>query len=161
MLLDAMETDARLRETFFSRLGMLFHAGAGMSQPVWDRITRIAAEMVPGGVPLCTGFGSTETGRSALPWHKREKTAGNLDVPLPGVTFKLVPQGDKREGRVKGPPVTPGYWRNPELTRAAFDKGEVTDKGSVNRRAVLRHRADLVEALWSDDPRVIPLGHPA
>jgi feruloyl-CoA synthase len=39
----------------------------------------------------------------------------------------------------------------------SFDKGEVTDKGSINQRAVLRNRADLVEALWSDDPRVIAL----
>ncbi|MFD0668377.1 feruloyl-CoA synthase [Ramlibacter sp. MAHUQ-53] len=28
-----------------------------------------------------------------------------------------------------------------------MDKGEVTDKGSINQRAVLKHRADLVEAL--------------
>jgi feruloyl-CoA synthase len=40
----------------------------------------------------------------------------------------------------------------------SFDKGEVTDKGSINQRAVLRYRPDLVEALWSDDPRVIALG---
>jgi len=37
----------------------------------------------------------------------------------------------------------------------AFDKGEVTDKGSVNQRAVLRERAELVDALWSKDARVI------
>ncbi len=36
-----------------------------------------------------------------------------------------------------------------------LEKGEVTDKGSVNQRAVLRHRADLAEALYTDDPRVI------
>ncbi len=29
----------------------------------------------------------------------------------------------------------------------SIDKGEVTDKGSINQRAVLQHRADLVEAL--------------
>ena len=122
MLLDAMETDATLRETFFARLRMLFYAGAGMSQPVWDRITRVAEEMVPGGVPLCTGFGATETGPSALLWHRSEAAAGNLGVPLPGVTFKLAPQGDKMEGRVKSPSVTPGYWKSPELTAAAFDE---------------------------------------
>ena len=37
----------------------------------------------------------------------------------------------------------------------SFDRGEVTDKGSVNQRAVLRERAALVDALWSEDPRVI------
>lgn len=29
----------------------------------------------------------------------------------------------------------------------SLDLGEVTDKGSINQRAVLRHRAALVEAL--------------
>ncbi len=35
----------------------------------------------------------------------------------------------------------------------SFDKGEVTDKGSVNQRAVLRERADLAAALYGNDPR--------
>jgi feruloyl-CoA synthase len=29
----------------------------------------------------------------------------------------------------------------------SIDMGEVTDKGSINQRAVLKHRADAVEAL--------------
>ena len=29
----------------------------------------------------------------------------------------------------------------------SIDKGEVTDKGSINQRAVLKHRAALVDAL--------------
>jgi len=31
----------------------------------------------------------------------------------------------------------------------SIDKGEVTDKGSINQRAVLQHRASLVEALYA------------
>ncbi len=294
MLLDAMETDRGLREVFFRQVQMLMYAGAGMSQPVWDRIRRVAEATVPGGVLLCTGFGSTETGPFALMCTERQQAAGNLGIPAHGVTFKLAPEGDRLEGRVKGPAVTPGYWRDPALTAAAFDaegfyrfgdafrfavegdaaagfvfdgrlaenfklasgtwvavgplraqltndlgglasdvviagegrrelaalvvpnwsalralagdptlrdaalldhravrretaarlaahaakatgsasrvvrliymavpldfdRGEVTDKGSVNQRAVLRHRADLVASLWSDDPRVIAL----
>ena len=40
----------------------------------------------------------------------------------------------------------------------SIDKGEVTDKGSINQRAVLTHRAALVEALYegaSADPFLI------
>jgi feruloyl-CoA synthase len=37
----------------------------------------------------------------------------------------------------------------------SFDRGEVTDKGSVNQRAVLRERADLVASLWSEDPALL------
>ena len=40
-------------------------------------------------------------------------------------------------------------------TPLSFDKGEVTDKGSVNQRAVLRERAGLVAALWEGGPQVI------
>ena len=36
-----------------------------------------------------------------------------------------------------------------------FDKGEVTDKGSVNQRAVLNNRGDLVRRLYAGDPEVI------
>jgi feruloyl-CoA synthase len=34
----------------------------------------------------------------------------------------------------------------------SIDKGEVTDKGSINQRAVLTHRADLVERLYAESP---------
>jgi feruloyl-CoA synthase len=33
-----------------------------------------------------------------------------------------------------------------------IDKGEITDKGSINQRAVRTHRADLVKALYRDEP---------
>jgi len=42
-------------------------------------------------------------------------------VPVPGVELKLVPNEGKLEARVKGPNITPGYWRQPELTANAFD----------------------------------------
>lgn len=122
MLLDAMESDAALRQTFFSRVAMLMYAGAGMSQPVWDRLTRVAEEMVEGGVLLCTGFGSTETGPFAIMCTERQTHAGNLGIPAHGVTLKLAPMGDKLEARIKSPSVTPGYWRNPALTAEAFDE---------------------------------------
>jgi feruloyl-CoA synthase len=45
-----------------------------------------------------------------------------IGLPVPGVEVKLAPEGDKAELRVRGPSVTPGYWRQPELTKAAFDE---------------------------------------
>jgi feruloyl-CoA synthase len=33
-----------------------------------------------------------------------------------------------------------------------IDRGEVTDKGSINQRAVLTHRAEWVERLYADVP---------
>jgi len=47
---------------------------------------------------------------------------GVIGIPMPGVDAKLVSHGSKTEIRVKGPNVTPGYWKEPELTRRAFDE---------------------------------------
>ncbi|SFJ96617.1 feruloyl-CoA synthase [Bradyrhizobium sp. Gha] len=43
-------------------------------------------------------------------------------MPIPGTELKLTASGDKLEVRVRGPNVTPGYWKAPELTRQAFDE---------------------------------------
>ncbi|MEZ5283867.1 MAG: AMP-binding protein [Vicinamibacterales bacterium] len=48
--------------------------------------------------------------------------AGNTGNPVPGCELKLVPSGGKMEVRVRGANVTPGYFRQPELTAAAFDE---------------------------------------
>ena len=37
----------------------------------------------------------------------------------------------------------------------SLDRGEITDKGSINQRAVLTHRAELVDALYQDHPEVL------
>ena len=37
-------------------------------------------------------------------------------------------------------------------TPLSIDKGEVTDKGSINQRAVLARRAHLVEELYREPP---------
>ena len=41
----------------------------------------------------------------------------------------------------------------------SIDRGEVTDKGSVNQRAVLEHRSALIEAIYagSEDAKVITI----
>ena len=120
-LLDAMEQDESLTARFFSRLKMVMYAGAGMSQPVWDRLTRLAERMVPGGVPIVSGLGSTETGPFALYYTDKKSAPGNIGVPAVGVVLKLVPTEGKLEARLKSPSITPGYWRDAKLTAEAFD----------------------------------------
>lgn len=135
-LLDVMESDDALADTFFSRLKMLMYAGAGMSQPVWDRLAAIAARKVPGGVPIVSGLGATETGPFALYYSDRKDGPGNIGVPAVGVTLKLVPQDDKLEARIKSPSVTPGYWRNAKLTAVAYDEEGFYKLGDALRYAV-------------------------
>jgi feruloyl-CoA synthase len=48
--------------------------------------------------------------------------AGFIGFPVPGMELKLAPVGEKIEARVRGPNITPGYWRDETLTRVAFDE---------------------------------------
>ncbi len=110
------------RERFFSRLKLLYYAGAGISQPVWDELQQHAVAACGEQIVMFTGLGSTETGPAALFPGKDLRRAGDVGLPAPGVELKLVPFGSKLEMRLRGPSVFPGYWREPELTRAAFDE---------------------------------------
>jgi feruloyl-CoA synthase len=47
--------------------------------------------------------------------------SGTVGLPVPGVSLKLAPFEGKLEARFRGPNVTPGYWRDPGRTAAAFD----------------------------------------
>jgi feruloyl-CoA synthase len=68
-----------------------------------------------------TGFGATETAPFALSTGPEGASSGVLGLPAPGMELKLAPVGEKTEARVRGPNITPGYFRDDELTRAAFD----------------------------------------
>jgi feruloyl-CoA synthase len=72
-------------------------------------------------MPMVSAWGSTETSPLATDCHFQAQRSGNIGVPTPGTELKLVPSGDKLEVRVRGPNVTPGYWKAPELTAQAFD----------------------------------------
>jgi feruloyl-CoA synthase len=120
-LLPYLRADAQLRRTFFGRLKVLWFAGAGISQTVFDEIKRLAVETCGERIAFLTGFGATETAPCALARTFESEAAANMGVPAPGLTLKLVPHEGKLEARVKGPNVTPGYWRAPALTAQAFD----------------------------------------
>ena len=110
------------RRAFFSRLKLFYYAGAGLSQPVWDELQRHAVEECGEQIVMFTGLGSTETGPAGLLPGKDLLRAGDVGLPPPGVELKLVPNEEKLELRLRGPSIFPGYWRQPELTRGAFDE---------------------------------------
>ena len=120
-LVKALKADSQLREKFFSRLHMLFYAGAGISQPVWDALEDLALETCGERILIVTGLGCTETAPSSLFTTGDGGFAGWIGLPVPGCKAKLVKAGGKMEIRIKGDHVTPGYWREPELTAQAFD----------------------------------------
>jgi len=121
-LLPFLRADMDLRETFFRRLGLMFYAGAGLSQPVWDAYRELAFKTCGERIIMATGLGSTETAPMAIQTTWETDRAGTIGIPVPGVEVKLVPRDEKLEARVRGPNVTPGYWREPELTKKAFDE---------------------------------------
>ena len=121
-LIAALDEDEGLRTHFFERLKLLQYAGASLSQHVFDGLERHALAELGQRIMIVTGYGSTETAPFALSTTWAVEEAGHIGLPAPGLDVKLVPNGDKRELRLKGPNVTPGYWREPELTEKAFDE---------------------------------------
>ncbi len=122
MLLPYLEADRALCATFFSRLKVMFYAGATLSQHVLDGYERLAFETTGERVIFLSSLGSTETAPAALACSWDAERAGNIGLPLPGVTLKLIPREGKLEARVKGANITPGYWRAAAVTAAAFDE---------------------------------------
>ncbi len=114
--------DKQLRENFFSKLKVLFYAGAGLAQNTWDDLTQLAVETTGTRIIFLSSLGSTETAPLALACTWDFDRPGNIGLPAPGVELKLVPNEGKLEARLRGPHITPGYWRQPQLTRAAFDE---------------------------------------
>ena len=122
MLLPYLQSDRALCDKFFSRLKVLFYAGAGLPQHVRDELERLAAQATGERIIFLSSLGSTETAPSALFCSWESAHAGNIGLPLPAVDLKLLPREGKLEARFKGPLITPGYWRAPALTAAAFDE---------------------------------------
>jgi feruloyl-CoA synthase len=121
MLLPYLEADRELRRSLFKRLQAFVYAGAALSPYVRESYERLGLETIGEIVPMLTSFGSTETGPSAISVTERAREPGVIGVPNPGVELKLVPNGAKLEARFRSPSITPGYWREPRLTEAAFD----------------------------------------
>ena len=121
-LIPHLRADGGLRQHFFSRLRLLFFAGAGISPAVWRALEELAVETIGMRVPILTGLGATETAPFAMVCDLEHAQPGRVGLPVPGVELKLVPVDGKMEARVRAPSVTPGYWREPALTAAAFDE---------------------------------------
>ncbi|UFN47146.1 feruloyl-CoA synthase [Roseomonas sp. OT10] len=123
LLIPRLEADAALARSFFARLRLMFYAGAALPPPLWRRLEALAATHgAQGGVHMVSSWGLTETAPAILMAHAAGAAVGCIGTPLPGVELRLVPEGDKLEARVRGPNITPGYWREPEATAAAFDE---------------------------------------
>ncbi|RQZ90401.1 feruloyl-CoA synthase [Burkholderia cepacia] len=119
----ALETDAALRETFFSRVKMYFFAGAGLSQAAWDRLERVTLAHCGERIRIMAGLGMTEAAPSCMFTTGPMSGAGYIGLPAPGCDAKLVPVDGKLEARFRGPNVMAGYWRaSGDDAREVFDE---------------------------------------
>jgi feruloyl-CoA synthase len=135
MLLPFLERDEALARAFFARLRLIFYAGAALPQDLWERLEAVAQRVTGERVPMTSSWGTTETSPLSTAAHFMIERAGPVGVPVPGVELKLVPADGKLEVRVRGPHVTPGYWKRPDLTRAAFDEDGFYKPGDAVRFA--------------------------
>ncbi|MCB1382898.1 MAG: feruloyl-CoA synthase [Notoacmeibacter sp.] len=122
MLADRFEANHALRDSFFRDLKLIQYSGAGLSQHVWDMLESAAVASTGKRVMIITGYGSTETAPASATATWPVTRPGEVGLPITGITYKLLPNGEKMEVRMKGPNITPGYWRQPDKTAEAFDE---------------------------------------
>ncbi|HHC07458.1 MAG TPA: feruloyl-CoA synthase [Actinobacteria bacterium] len=135
MLVPRLEADSALRARFFERLQVIFYAAAALPQDLWRRLEDLSIAERGARVRMLSAWGSTETAPMATAVHFPIERAGVIGLPAPGTEIALVPVGDRQELRVRGPNVTPGYWRRPDLTEAAFDDEGFFLTGDAGRLA--------------------------
>jgi feruloyl-CoA synthase len=121
-LLPYLRDDSALRAKFFHRLHAMFFSGAALSPYVWNSLDELAVQETGFRVPVLTGLGATETAPFFMSVKPATSRSGHVGLPVSGNVAKLVPSNGKLEVRASGPNVTPGYWRQPELTATAFDE---------------------------------------
>ena len=122
-LVATMERDNDLKRAYLGDTDLIFYAAASVTQEIWSALAKFAKE-VRGEVPLMfSGWGMSETAPSATQTHQPVDRPGNIGVPLPEVTLKLIPNEDGRcELRLKGPNVLKGYYQEPQKSEEAFDE---------------------------------------
>jgi len=121
LLMDYLEKDEDLAARVLGDLDLFLYAAAAMPDPIQTRIKKLAEKVTGREIPLVSAWGTTETAPLSTSMNFPTTVSGNIGLPVRGVEVKLTPVGDKLEIRVRGPNITPGYWRNPEATEKAFD----------------------------------------
>lgn len=134
-LLPYLERDLALCEAFFRDLDFVFYAAASLPNPLWERLEACSMKARGERVLMLSAWGLTETAPMSTSVHFRLQRAGVIGLPAPGTEIKLVPLAGKQEIRVRGPNVTPGYLKRPDLTEAAFDEEGFFRTGDAARLA--------------------------
>jgi feruloyl-CoA synthase len=124
MLATALEKDEALARRFFRNINVLSYGGATLPDDLYERMERLAVKHTGYRIPFVTGWGSTETAPTATSVHWASDRVGLVGLPYPGVQLKMVPTGEegRYELRLRSVIVTPGYFKQPDLTAKMFDE---------------------------------------
>ncbi|MDP6375884.1 MAG: feruloyl-CoA synthase [Pseudomonadales bacterium] len=120
-LLNYLENDVDLRDTFFRNLDVIYCASASLGERTRQRLNDLSRKVVGTTPPLLSGWGATETAPLATGTWLPTDLPGAIGQPIPGTEIKLKPFAEKYEIRVRGVNVFPGYWRQPRMTEDVFD----------------------------------------
>ncbi len=135
MILPYLERDSALRDHFFADLDTIFYAAAALPPNLWQRLEALSVAARGEKVVMTSAWGATETAPLAAGVHFPIDRAGVIGLPVPGCELKMLPNAGKLEMRVRGPNVTPGYYRREDLTREAFDADGFYKIGDAGRLA--------------------------
>ncbi|MDH3594559.1 MAG: feruloyl-CoA synthase, partial [Rhodospirillales bacterium] len=135
MIVPYLEQDEALRDHFFSNLDTIFYAAAALPQNLWERLEALSVATRGEKVVMTSAWGATETAPLVTGVHFPIDRAGVIGIPAPGSEIKMIPNAGKLEMRVRGPNVTPGYYKRDDLTREAFDEDGFYKIGDAGRLA--------------------------
>lgn len=108
-LVTALEADAVLGYQFFSRLNLMFFAGAGLSEKVRNRLDAVSKHYCGEHVRIVSGLGMTETSPASLFTIGDIQHEKYIGLPAAGCLVKLAPVDGKLELRYRGPHVMSDY----------------------------------------------------
>ena len=133
MLAPYLEQDARFRDHFFSNLDTIFYAAAALPQDLWERFEDLSMAALGKKIAMTSAWGLTESAPLATGVHFPIDRAGVIGLPVPGTELKMLPNAGKLELRLRGPNITPGYLRQDDLTREAFDEDGFYKTGDAGK----------------------------
>ena len=122
LLVGYLEKDDELAQKFFKNLRIIFFAAAALPESIWKRLQALIDKHAQRHIPITSSWGLTEASPLCTSVYFENKIPNNIGLPIPGTLLKLVPNGDFKELRVKGPNVMSGYIADNHNTYNPFDE---------------------------------------
>lgn len=134
-LFNSLLNHPQFKDVDFSRLKIALSGGMALQKSValkWFEVTK---------TPVLEAYGLTETSPAAImnPMNLTEYT-GSIGVPISSTEVIIlddneneVPIGTSGEICIKGPQVTPGYWKRPDETALVFTKNGYLKTGDIGK----------------------------